>query len=79
MENGRFDEILSQARQQLSRDEQLKLARTLLQSAPNGDSPNAQKSLYEVLQERGLIGSITDAPSDLGTNPKHLEGFGRDD
>jgi len=39
---------------------------------------NKERSLYDALNERGLIGSITDAPADLSTNPKHMEGFGTD-
>ena len=36
------------------------------------------RTLYDALNDRGIIGSITDAPSDLSTNPKHMEGFGTD-
>jgi hypothetical protein len=34
------------------------------------------RSLYDALKERGMIGSITNGPGDLGTNPAHLDGFG---
>lgn len=37
-----------------------------------------QKSFYDALEEAGLIGIVKDAPPDLSTNPKHMEGFGRD-
>jgi predicted transcriptional regulator len=30
----------------------------------------------EKLRRSGLIGCIEDAPSDLSTNPKYMEGFG---
>lgn len=34
-------------------------------------------SAYDVAHSLGLIGGITDAPSELATNPDHMEGFGR--
>lgn len=43
------------------------------QAEPLGDEP---KSFYDAMNERGLIGCIQDAPPDLSTNPKHMEGFG---
>jgi hypothetical protein len=30
-----------------------------------------------MLDEAGLIGCIEDGPSDLSTNPKYMEGFGK--
>jgi hypothetical protein len=41
---------------------------------PNGEA-FAEKSLYDVLSERGILGCF-DGPTDLSTNPKHMEGFG---
>lgn len=32
---------------------------------------------YERAQKAGLIGVVRHAPSDLATNPAHMEGFGR--
>ncbi|MFO0789549.1 MAG: hypothetical protein U0805_08825 [Pirellulales bacterium] len=40
----------------------------------NGENPLA-KSLFDVLSERGILGCF-DGPTDLSTNPKHMEGFG---
>ena len=37
----------------------------------------ATQSAYELAHEIRLIGSADDLPSDLSTNPKHFEGFGR--
>jgi len=37
-----------------------------------------QKSAYEGFLQAGLIGDATGLPSDLSTNPKYMEGFGRD-
>lgn len=36
----------------------------------------AQKSVYDVMLEDGLIGIIEGTPPDLSTNPKYMEGFG---
>lgn len=48
--------------------------RTQPAPAPKGRSPK-EKSLFEVLSERGILGCF-DGPTDLSTNPKHMEGFG---
>jgi predicted DNA-binding antitoxin AbrB/MazE fold protein len=37
----------------------------------------AEPTLFDVLNEVGLVGSIKDAPPDLSTNPKYMEGFGK--
>jgi predicted DNA-binding antitoxin AbrB/MazE fold protein len=34
-------------------------------------------SLLDILNEVGLVGCIKNAPPDLSTNAKYLEGFGR--
>ena len=34
-----------------------------------------ERTLYDVLSERGILGCF-DGPTDLSTNPKHMEGFG---
>ncbi|HEY3394271.1 MAG TPA: antitoxin family protein [Lacipirellulaceae bacterium] len=36
-----------------------------------------EPTLYDILDEVGLIGCIKDAPPDLSTNPKYMEGFGK--
>ena len=36
-----------------------------------------EATFFEVLDEVGLVGCIKAAPSDLSTNPKYLEGFGK--
>jgi hypothetical protein len=43
-------------------------------AAPNGRSLQ-ERTLLEVLSERGILGCF-DGPTDLSTNPKHMEGFG---
>ena len=38
---------------------------------------HASVSAYDAFAARGLIGSMKDGPSDLATNPIHMEGFGQ--
>jgi hypothetical protein len=40
-----------------------------------------EETAFDRLQQAGLIGCLKgmpDTPTDLSTNPKHMEGFGRD-
>ena len=37
-----------------------------------------ERSALDGFKERGLLGSITDAPFDWSTNPMYMEGFGQD-
>jgi hypothetical protein len=76
MSNRKYDEILRQACETLSREEQLQLARALTDTHASANTQDA-RTLYDALAARGIIGSITDAPADLGTNPKYMEGFGQ--
>jgi hypothetical protein len=46
-------------------------------ASANGNTP--EESAFEVASRAGLIGCIKGAPrspTDLSTNPKHMEGFG---
>ncbi len=36
------------------------------------------ESAYDIAKRLGIIGSAKGLPADLSTNPKHMEGFGRD-
>jgi len=38
----------------------------------------AGPSAYDIAKKMGLIGCAKGMPSDLATNPKYMEGFGRD-
>jgi predicted transcriptional regulator len=38
---------------------------------------SASNSAYDLAREAGLIGCVAGKPSDLSTNRKHLEGFGK--
>ncbi len=71
-----YDDILKKAREELSEVEQFRLAEELKATMTTKDDRNSRKTLYDALNERGIIGSIDDGPSDLSTNPKHMEGFG---
>jgi hypothetical protein len=47
----------------------------------NGSHPVAGESAFDVLNRAGLIGCLKgtpDSPSDLSSNPEHMEGFGSD-
>jgi predicted DNA-binding antitoxin AbrB/MazE fold protein len=41
------------------------------------ETSDEDRTLFELLDKAGLIGCVKDAPSDLSTNPKYLEGFGK--
>jgi len=79
MATKRFDDILRQAREDLTEEEQQELARALSKLGPATNGASSRISLHDALAKRGIIGSIKDAPADLGTNSRFMEGFGRDD
>ena len=39
---------------------------------------NQRLSCYDLAVRLGIIGSAKGLPTDLSTNPEHMEGFGRD-
>jgi hypothetical protein len=45
-------------------------------NAPDANQGRDRQTLFDALNEAGLIGCITDGPVDLSTNPRHMEGFG---
>jgi hypothetical protein len=67
-----FNELLNQI-DDLTADQRQQL---LAKLRPESENTAPTQSLYDALKMRGMIGSITDGPGDLGTNPAHLEGFG---
>ena len=72
-----FDDILNKF-DKLSPEERKELLDRLERHqaiTANGDSG---RSVLDGFKERGLIGSITDAPADWSTNPEYMEGFGKD-
>ena len=42
------------------------------------EKQNAGPTAYDLFKKAGLIGCARGMPSDLATNPKYMEGFGRD-
>lgn len=44
----------------------------------NGSAPVEGETLFDRAKRAGLIGCLKGTPSDLSTNPKYMEGFGRD-
>jgi hypothetical protein len=68
----------------LSPDQMRKLLRELesrIATAANAPAKaDAEETAFDVASRAGLIGCIKGAqrsPTDLSTNPKHMEGFGR--
>ncbi len=64
---------------QLRRELENRAAATRPAKPPPG--PDAEESAFDVASRAGLIGCIKAAPhspTDLSTNPKHMEGFGRE-
>jgi len=62
--------------------DQLDRLRLELEAELNHDQAMASKeSVFDLLNRAGLIGCIKGVartPTDLSTNPMHMEGFGRD-
>jgi len=46
------------------------------QARSNGE--DSGRTLLDTFADHDMIGSITDAPEDWSTNPKYMEGFGKD-
>ncbi len=83
MSTNAYNDLLTQAESALTSNEKRRFAEQLVRSADSGavagNEKPLTKSLYDVLNEREMIGSITDSPGDLSTNPKYMEGFGQDE
>ena len=65
----------------LVRELQTRLATAGKQPASVKSVAAAEETAYDLASRAGLIGCIKGAPrspTDLATNPKHMEGFGRD-
>lgn len=78
MSTQEFDKILKQARDTLTPDERRRLSEKLCQLDTAKNSGRTPQSVFDALNALGVIGSITDGPGDLSTNPKHMKGFGKD-
>ena len=63
----------------LSPEEREEVLRRLEERCPTVDEEGAsRRSLLEAMNERGMVGSIKNAPPDWSTNPEYLEGLGQD-
>ncbi len=49
------------------------------QCSMNGLVDLTGMTVHEALVATGLLGCVSDGPSDLSTNPKYMEGFGEHD
>ena len=67
----RFDKMSPEEREDLL--DRLEERRAVVDRG-NGAGP----SLFDAMNERGMAGSIKNAPPDWSTNPKYLEGLGQD-
>jgi hypothetical protein len=67
-----FNELLNQI-DDLTADQRQQLLAKLW---PESENTAPTQSLYDALKKRGMIGSITDGPGELGTNPHQLPGIG---
>lgn len=47
---------------------------TKLEGSSESGRPNS--SFFEKLERKGLVGCLAGGPTDLSSNPKHMEGFG---
>jgi hypothetical protein len=66
----------------LARELEARLATTGKRPAPAGSARQGEEeTAFDLASRAGLIGCIKGAPgspTDLSTNPKHMEGFGRE-
>lgn len=46
--------------------------------APRQQPQSKPETAYDLANQLGILGSVPDAPPDLSTNPRYLEGLGRD-
>ena len=72
-----YDDILKKFGD-LSEVERHRLLEKLHAESTKGNGVASGRTLFDAFNDDGMIGSITDAPSDLSTNPKYMEGFGED-
>jgi Arc/MetJ-type ribon-helix-helix transcriptional regulator len=52
------------------------VVRTAIEKLAAAERP--RDSCYDLFKKAGVIGMLKDGPPDLSTNPKYLEGLGRD-
>ena len=72
-----FDDILKRAAE-LTPAQRDQLIEKLQQQTTQTNGTDSGRTVFDAFNDHGMIGSITDAPTDGSTNPKHMEGFGED-
>jgi metal-responsive CopG/Arc/MetJ family transcriptional regulator len=77
--NVRVDQRLKQALEAEAREKGVSpsdVVRQVLEEHVKQQPP--RQSCLDIARRIGILGIYKDAPSDLSTNPEHMEGFGRD-
>jgi hypothetical protein len=78
-------ELTSEQLQTLSRlaaqtgkppSEVLQMALASFEQKTGAANGTPAETIRDAMVRLGLLGCVTDAPADLSTNPKHMEGFG---
>jgi hypothetical protein len=57
-------------------EEILEAALTSFEQLKRSEGSEPAESVYAAIVRLGLLGSVTDGPPDLSTNPQYMEGFG---
>jgi metal-responsive CopG/Arc/MetJ family transcriptional regulator len=77
--NVRVDERLKKELEAEAREKGVKpsdVVRQALEEHMRQRTP--RETCLDIARRIGILGTYKDAPADLSTNPKHMEGFGRD-
>lgn len=76
--NAIYDKGVLKPLEPLNLEEQELVSLSIDKLGDNGsDRSDDGSTFFEILDEVGLIGCVKGAPSDLSTNPKYMEGFGK--
>jgi predicted transcriptional regulator len=70
-----LDQRLARAAKKAGKSES-EIVRAAIQDYCAAETPGL--SAYDLFKKAGMIGDAKGLPSDLATNPKYMEGFGRD-
>ena len=73
-----FDEIVKRFDRLSREDRAVLIERLQRRSVAVGEvMPGQSESLFDALNKTGMAGSIKGTPPDWSSNPKYLEGFGK--
>ena len=77
--NVRVDDQLKQRLESEAREKGIRPSAIVRQLLEEHYRPHpTAENCYQLAERLGLLGSIKGLPTDLSTNPAHMEGFGRD-